>query len=845
MPRRNAGAALTAAAVTVLAVLLVAASGSGSRPTLVQPDDAVGWRGLVGGMTRQVPLGDRMLVVLNTPSLADRVAAAGGAASDDQERRWSAAAEASQQQLLFELVAKGVRATPDYRYTRVLNGFSAALDARAVGLLERSPQVRGVYPVRAAYPATVSRTLLREESARLGVRVGPPLEAGGLDGSGVTIALLDTGVDPASPFLHGHVLDGIDVLGDSAGARPGRRPGDAARLELHGTETAGILVGAGGPAGLAGVAPGASVLPIRIAGWQPDGQGSFAVYARTDQILAGLEKAVDPNGDGDAHDAARIALVPLAEPFGAFPDGPLARAVRGAARLDTLVVAAAGNDGPAGPVFGSIGAPGGSPDALTVGAADLRPRVADVPIVVRDGLRVLLRRRAALAGAVSPGRRLTLELADASRGAPLFDRNGYSLVAGKAALVQAGGAPREQARRVVAAGAAVVLVGADELPAGGLGLDEQLTAPVVAVPRSLEEQVARVAAAGRKVTVGIGPARTTSNAGASRVASFSSAGLAFGGGVKPDVVAPGVELATAEPGANPDGTSHFATVSGSSAAAAAAAGAAALVLQARPDLGAGELRSLLVGSARRLPSEALAAQGAGILDPGAASAAETATVPATLAFARGGRDGSAARSLLVSNVSTRRLTIYVGTARRSRPSVRVDVDPRRVVLDPGRSTRVRVRATVVGSTLGGVATGELVLAPVDGPAVHVPWALVLRSDAGALVGPIALTRAAFRPSESAPSVLTVRIGSVRLVPGEGSAVQPVERLDVELRSPSGAFVGLLARLRDVLPGRYSFGLTGHDPAGKPLPPGLYGVRLVAWPTGGGRPGVRQVTFRIE
>ena len=136
---------------------------------------------------------------------------------------------------------------------------------------------------------------------------------------------------------------------------------------------AGIVVGAG-RSGISGVAPGATVLPIRVGGWQQDASGRFALFARTDQILAGLDRAVDPDGNGDAHDAARIALVPLAEPFGAFEDGPLARAAAGAAALDTLVVTPAGNDGPAGPAFGSLSGPGGAPAALTVAAADLRRR---------------------------------------------------------------------------------------------------------------------------------------------------------------------------------------------------------------------------------------------------------------------------------------------------------------------------------------------------------------------------------------------------------------------------------------------------------------------------------------
>ena len=88
-------------------------------------------------------------------------------------------------------------------------------------------------------------------------------------------------------------------------------------------------------------APGASILPIRVAGWQPDSDGGVSVYGRTNQVLAGLEAAVDPNGDGDAHDAVRIALVGVVEPFASFPDAPLQTASDGALALDMLVVAPA------------------------------------------------------------------------------------------------------------------------------------------------------------------------------------------------------------------------------------------------------------------------------------------------------------------------------------------------------------------------------------------------------------------------------------------------------------------------------------------------------------------------
>ena len=50
-------------------------------------------------------------------------------------------------------------------------------------------------------------------------------------------------------------------------------------------------------------------------------------------------------------------------------------------------------------------------------------------------------------------------------------------------------------------------------------------------------------------------------------------------------------------------------------------------------------------------------------------------------------------------------------------------------------------------------------------------------------------------------------------------IRPLSRLDVVLWRADGTQVGLLARLRDVLPGRDTFGLTGRDPDGQLLPPG--------------------------
>jgi len=102
----------------------------------------------------------------------------------------------------------------------------------------------------------------------------------------------------------------------------------------------------------------------------------------------------------------------------------------------------------------------------------------------------------------------------------------------------------------------------------------------------------------------------------------------------------------------------------------------------------------------------------------------------------------------------------------------------------------------------------------------------------------------FPPSDVAPSLLSFVAGSVRRSAGEPD-VLPLSRLDLELWSAEGGRIGLLARLRDVLPGRYSFGVTGRDPTGAVLPSGEYQLRLVGFATDEGAPTTRTVGFTIK
>src|SRR5262245_4908354 len=162
-------AVVAAAATALLVVLAIGGGGHAARaapPTSQTPAEA--WNGFVGGERAQVGFGERQIVVLRAPSLAQRVAAAGGIVDDVQERQWTQAVLAQQREVIQKLVLQGVVIHPDFTFARVLNGFSAALDARASALLERMPEVKGLYPVRAVYPAAISTSALDQLTSSSG-----------------------------------------------------------------------------------------------------------------------------------------------------------------------------------------------------------------------------------------------------------------------------------------------------------------------------------------------------------------------------------------------------------------------------------------------------------------------------------------------------------------------------------------------------------------------------------------------------------------------------------------------------------------------------------------------------
>ena len=396
----------------------------------------------------------------------------------------------------------------------------------------------------------------------LGVAGGrrPDVGIPGFSGAGVTVALLDTGVDLVHPYIRGALLAGLDVLDPGGDASARQNPTAPGRPERHGTEMAGLVAGSGGPDGLAGRRP-----RRRRCCRSASPAGSRTPPAASPSTAApiscspGIELAVDPNEDGDAHDAARIALVGVVEPFAAFTDGPLAAAAAGASALDSLVVAPAGNDGPAGPAYGSIGGPGGAPAALTAGAIDTRRRSPTGHVLLLAGLRVArLRRPAArwrrrsLALGLGAGRRAAPRRRRPSSARPAGSRASSTATAtaasrGAAVLLPRGTSSPEAVREVVAAGARAVLVDGP-LPAGSLGTDGPADVPILGLLPADADAVRASLRRAIPVTLAVGAAAFDPNEGLGGAAPFSSEGLAFDGGPKPEVSAAGHRSRDLRPG---------------------------------------------------------------------------------------------------------------------------------------------------------------------------------------------------------------------------------------------------------------------------------------------------------
>jgi serine protease AprX len=176
-----------------------------------------------------------------------------------------------------------------------------------------------------------------------------------LSGAGITVAVIDSGVDPHHQALKGRLL----LLKDFTG-------GDGVDRYGHGTHVAGIIAGAPGRSAdtrdYRGVAYGANIVSLRVLDEKGAGLAS--------DVIEAIDWAIE---NRRAYNIRVINLslgAPVVQPY---RDDPLCEAVERAVAAGIVVVAAAGNHGVTSDgklVLGSIDSPGNDPAVITVGALD-------------------------------------------------------------------------------------------------------------------------------------------------------------------------------------------------------------------------------------------------------------------------------------------------------------------------------------------------------------------------------------------------------------------------------------------------------------------------------------------
>jgi serine protease AprX len=234
----------------------------------------------------------------------------------------------------------------------LIGGFAADVPAAGLSALGREDSIQGLYLDGHVQMAAVGTDAWDDIEPNLAWRrsIRLPQIPVGIDGTGVTVAMIDTGV--------AHVED----LGERVVARVDFTPGGAGDDEYgHGTHLAGVIAGNGAASGgkWRGVAPGAKLVSLKVAG--PDGSTDVSV------VIAALQWVVTHR--------AQYGIKVLNLSFGTdsvqpYALDPLNAAVERAWAAGITVVVSSGNRGP-----GSINKPGDDPFVITVGAVDVNQTI--------------------------------------------------------------------------------------------------------------------------------------------------------------------------------------------------------------------------------------------------------------------------------------------------------------------------------------------------------------------------------------------------------------------------------------------------------------------------------------
>ena len=249
-----------------------------------------------------------------------------------------------------------------------LNAVMLNVDAAVLEELAENPNVVSINPV-VNYQMDLSETV-----PYIGATA---VQNAGYDGTGVRVAVLDSGIDYYHADLGGSgdvneynaddpniiepgtfptakVVGGYDFVGSNwpnvAVTEPDPDPLDDGPASGHGTHVGHIIGGVGG------VAPGVDLYAVKVC-------SSVSTSCSGVALIQGMDFALDPNGDGFVDDAVDVINMSLGTNYGIAFDDDLSFAVENATAMGVLTVASAGNGSDKPFISGS---PANAPTALSV-----------------------------------------------------------------------------------------------------------------------------------------------------------------------------------------------------------------------------------------------------------------------------------------------------------------------------------------------------------------------------------------------------------------------------------------------------------------------------------------------
>ncbi len=484
------------------------------------------------------------------------------------------------------------------------------------------------------------------------------MHAGGNDGTGITIAVIDSGIDYLHANLGGDGDPGDYAANDKSVIEPGTFPtakviggfdfagptydaadpfssipvpdDDPLDGDGHGSHVAGIAAGLGVPGEIGvGVAPGSSLLALKVFG---DVAGS------TSLVSEAIEFALDPNGDGDISDHVDVINMSLGSAYGS-PDDPSAVAAGNAADLGVVVVASAGNAGDIPYVTGSpaVGLnvvsvasslSGGPTTGIDVNGTEYEAVEGTSPVRIADGVVV-----GDLAIPSDPGNvfgcdpiadDLTGKIALISRGVCAFDLKFIwaEFAGAEAIVVYNDGATPGRVAPIVMGGI------------GDLGFPNGIPGTKIS---SFDGAFLASAIGGGAQSTTLDDSISVATVFGDTLSDFSSRGPGHGGSrFKPDLSAPGDAIVSTGVGTGTGPT----TAGGTSMAAPHVAGLAALLVSASPKVSTEGIKALLQNSAVEAQPEGLiqpyplSRQGTGVVRAGEATALTSYATPGGVSFGR-------------------------------------------------------------------------------------------------------------------------------------------------------------------------------------------------------------------